>query len=291
MELSRRDDMIAKLTESLQQSLNVRGELQSDADRLSGEVQALRKQLQETIDTVKRNSGWSDQGQRISEISMDLISESDDDLDRNYLTDHEERGSRSSRERQYSVPRQAALNEDLGVQPLPPEWPPAFSKQIEQFQKCLLPGELRPFVLVQRKFDDYLTQKLAECREECAQDLKKTQERWQSEKLQCEQTQQAAHAKQMEELRKYFEHRCADLEKQFSDDVFSHKSQHLGTDSSSECSELDPLPEEKSPKEPSPRKRKRAELLLSPSHRQITPSGLDSLNTQKEAKESVSLSM
>lgn len=292
VELSRRDDMIAKLTDSLQQSLNVRGELQSDADRLSGEVQALRKQLQDTIETVKRNSGWSDQGQRISEISMDLISESEDELERNYLTDHEERGSRSSRERQLSVPRQTALlHEDLGVQPLPPEWPPAFSKQIEQFQKCLLPGELRPFVLVQRKFDDYLTQKLAECRDECAQDLKQSQERWESDKLLSEQQQQAAHAKQMEELRKYFEHRCADLEKQFSDDVFSHKSQRLGGDSSSECSEVDPLPEEISPlKEPSPRKRKRAELLLSPSHRQITPSGLDSLgNTQKEAKETVSL--
>lgn len=290
MELSRRDEIIAKLTESLQHSLNVRGQLQTDADRLGGEVQTLRKQLNEAIDTVKRSGPWPDQdgnvGQRISEISMDLISESDDDFDRNFLNDQEERGSRSSRERQLSVPRHSVSIEDLGLAPLPPEWPSAFSKQIEQFQKCLLPGEVRPFLLVQRKFDDYLSQQLDKCREECAQELKINQDRWESEKLLSEQTQQAAHAKQMEELRKYFEHRCADLEKQFSDDVFSHKSQHLGGDSSSECSEIEQLPEEV--KEPSPRKRKRAELLLSPSHRQITPSGVESLGDKKDAKDNVS---
>ncbi|XP_034108025.1 pericentrin isoform X1 [Drosophila albomicans] len=288
VELSRRDEIIAKLTESLQHSLNVRGQLQTDAERLGGEVQTLRKQLHEAIDTVKRTSGaWHDPDhvQRISEISMDLISESDDDFDRNYLNDHEERASRSSRERQLSVPRQSTSVEDLGVQPLAPEWPAAFSKQIEQFQKCLLPGEMRPFLMVQRKFDDFLSQQLLQCREQSEKEHKLSQDRWESEKLLSEQTQQAAHTKEMEELRKYFEHRCADLEKQFSDDVFSHKSQHLGGDSSSECSEVEQLPEEVASKEPSPRKRKRAELLLSPSHRQLTPSGVESLETAKDSKD------
>ncbi|XP_062136620.1 pericentrin isoform X6 [Drosophila sulfurigaster albostrigata] len=288
VELSRRDEIIAKLTESLQHSLNVRGQLQTDAERLGGEVQTLRKQLHEAIDTVKRTSGaWHDQdhGQRISEISMDLISESDDDFDRNYLNDPEERASRSSRERQLSVPRQSTSVEDLGVQPLAPEWPAAFSKQIEQFQKCLLPGEMRPFLMVQRKFDDFLSQQLLQCREQSEKEHKLNRDRWESEKLISEQTQQAAHTKEMEELRKYFEHRCADLEKQFSDDVFSHKSQHLGGDSSSECSEVEQLPEEVASKEPSPRKRKRAELLLSPSHRQLTPSGVESLETAKDSKD------
>ncbi|XP_033240357.1 golgin subfamily A member 4 isoform X14 [Drosophila pseudoobscura] len=289
LEVSRRDEMIAKLTESLQHSMNVRGELQADADRLGGEVQNLRRQLHEAIDAVKRSSVvWQDQecnpGQRISEISMDLISESDDDLDRHFLTDNEERGSRSSKERQ--LPLQTQTIEDLGIQPLLPEWTPAFTKQIEQFQTYLLPQEQRLFLMVQRKFDDYLGQQLALVREQCSQELKIARDQWESEKQRNQQSQQATHAKEVEELRKYFEHKCADLEKQFSDDVFSHKSQHLAGDSSSECSEVDQLPEEvvassaavaASSKETSPRKRKRAELLLSPSHRQMTPCGLDSL--------------
>nr|XP_036671686.1 pericentrin isoform X2 [Drosophila suzukii] len=283
MEMSRRDEMIAKLTDSLQQSLSVREKLQADSDRMGGEVQNLRRQLQETIEAVKRSSAvWPDQecnpGQRLSEISMDLISESDDDLDRNFLTDNEERGSRSSKERQLP---QFQTNEELGLQTTNPEWTPAFSKQIEQFHTYLLPTEQRIFLMVQRKFDDYLNQQIALCRDLGAQELKIARDQWESEKQSSEQIQQAAHAKQMEELRKYFEHKCADLEKQFSDDVFSHKSQHQGGDSSSECSEVDQLPEESASalasKEPSPRKRKRAELLLSPSHRQMTPCGLDSL--------------
>ncbi|XP_065721135.2 uncharacterized protein Plp isoform X11 [Drosophila suzukii] len=283
MEMSRRDEMIAKLTDSLQQSLSVREKLQADSDRMGGEVQNLRRQLQETIEAVKRSSAvWPDQecnpGQRLSEISMDLISESDDDLDRHFLTDNEERGSRSSKERQLP---QFQANEELGLQATNPEWTPAFSKQIEQFHTYLLPTEQRIFLMVQRKFDDYLNQQIALCRDLGAQELKIARDQWESEKQSSEQIQQAAHAKQMEELRKYFEHKCADLEKQFSDDVFSHKSQHQAGDSSSECSEVDQLPEESASalasKEPSPRKRKRAELLLSPSHRQMTPCGLDSL--------------
>nr|XP_043065544.1 pericentrin isoform X10 [Drosophila bipectinata] len=290
VEMSRRDEMIAKLTDSLQQSLNVREKLQTDADRLGGEVQNLRRQLQDAIEAVKRSSAvWPEQesnpGQRLSEISMDLISESDDDLDRHFLTDNEERGSRSSKERQ--LPNVHPID-DLGLEHLNPEWTPAFSKQIEQFHSYLLPNEQRIFLMVQRKFDDYLSQQLALCRDQNAQELKIARDQWESEKQTIEQTQQVAHAKEMEELRKYFEHKCADLEKQFSDDVFSHKSQHLGGDSSSECSEVDQMPEEMvapavSSKEPSPRKRKRAELLLSPSHRQMTPCGLDSLGETNQA--------
>ncbi|XP_020798143.1 A-kinase anchor protein 9 isoform X8 [Drosophila serrata] len=284
VEMSRRDEMIAKLTDSLQQSLTVREKLQMDSERLGGEVQNLRRQLQDAIESMKRSSvGWPDHesnpGQRLSEISMDLISESDDDLDRHFLTDNEERGSRSSRERQ--LPQFPANSND----DLQPEWTPAFSKQIEQFHTYLLPTEQRIFLMVQRKFDDYLSQQLASCRDQGVQELKIARDQWESEKQTAEQVQQAAHAKQMEELRKYFENKCADLEKQFSDDVFSHKSQHLASDSSSECSEMDQMVEDEvvtaapatSSKEPSPRKRKRAELLLSPSHRQMTPCGLDSL--------------
>ncbi|KAH8264996.1 hypothetical protein KR038_011892 [Drosophila bunnanda] len=291
VEMSRRDEMIAKLTDSLQQSLTVREKLQMDSERLGGEVQNLRRQLQDAIESMKRSSvGWPDHesnpGQRLSEISMDLISESDDDLDRHFLTDNEERGSRSSRERQ--LPQFPAANSSDDLQP---DWTPAFSKQIEQFHTYLLPTEQRIFLMVQRKFDDYLGQQLASCRDQGVQELKIARDQWESEKQTAEQAQQAAHAKQMEELRKYFENKCADLEKQFSDDVFSHKSQHLASDSSSECSEMDQLVEDEvvitasaaASKEPSPRKRKRAELLLSPSHRQMTPCGLDSLGGDNPA--------
>ncbi|XP_011188351.1 A-kinase anchor protein 9 isoform X6 [Zeugodacus cucurbitae] len=295
MEVSKRDELIAKLTDSLQQSMNVRENLQMESDKLANEVQLLRKQLTDALDTLRRPN-WprtdldSNYGQRISEISMDLISESDDDLERHFFTDNEDKYSRNSRERQLSVPRQTTeMYGSVGGDMAASEWSqPPFSKQIEHFQKYLNPNEVRLFFMVQKKFDDYLCQELEKCKIKCEHEQRDI-----IEKLETEQQSQAAemkrlinfreeqdkkHAKEVEELRKYFETKCAELEKQFSDDVFSQKSQHHpGDTSSSEGSDQEQLPEDRAAaanlakKEISPRKRARAALLLSPSHRQITP--------------------
>ncbi|XP_039965491.1 centromere-associated protein E isoform X11 [Bactrocera tryoni] len=296
MEVSKRDELIAKLTDSLQQSMNVRENLQMESDKLASEVQLLRKQLTDALDTL-RKPNWprtdldSNYGQRISEISMDLISESDDDLERHFFTDNEDKYSRNSRERQFSVPRQTTeMYGSGGGDMTVSEWSqPPFSKQIEHFQKYLNPNEVRLFFMVQKKFDDYLSQELEKCKIKCEHDQKDIIEQLEAQKqnqdiemkklISLREEQDKKHAKEVEELRKYFETKCAELEKQFSDDVFSQKSQHHpGDTSSSEGSDQEQLPEDRAAaatqsrsKEISPRKRARAALLLSPSHRQITP--------------------
>uniref|UniRef100_A0A1A9US20 Uncharacterized protein n=1 Tax=Glossina austeni TaxID=7395 RepID=A0A1A9US20_GLOAU len=292
-ELSKRDELISKLTDSLQQSLTTRENLQAESEKLNAEVQILRKQLSEAMDTIRKSYWPRDQesngGQRISEISMDLVSESDDDLERQFLTDNEDKHSRNSRERQLSMPRQAdyyPINEaDVLVDA------EAFSKQIEQFQKYLTPSEVRLFFMVQKKFDDYLSQELEKCKMRYDQELKIIMEQWDYEKrekeqeiqklLQQREEKESKHAHEMEDLRKYFETKCVDLEKQFSDDVFSQKSQHQEADtfsSASECLDEELIPDDFGGNKrslnnlSSPKKRSKAELLLSPSHRQITPS-------------------
>lgn len=231
MELSRRDELISKLTDSLQQSMNVREQLQTDSDKLVNEVQMLRKQLSDALDTLRRPN-WpradldSNCGQRISEISMDLISESDDDLDRHFYTDNEDKYSRHSRERQLSVPRQTAdmYGGAAGDMEAPECIPPPFSKQIEQFQKYLNPNEVRLFFMVQKKFDDYLSQEIEKCKIKCEHEQKEFIEKLEAEKQQqdteikklmrAREEQDVKHAKEVEELRKYFETKCAELEKQ-----------------------------------------------------------------------------
>ncbi|XP_059216948.1 golgin subfamily A member 4 isoform X9 [Stomoxys calcitrans] len=305
MELTKRDELIAKLTDSLQQSLTIRENLQTESEKMSTEVQLLRKQLTDAMETLKRPC-WprvdqeSNFGQRISEISMDLISESDDDFDRHYFTDTEEKFSRNSRERQLSMPRQFeySANEPEVVST-------PFSKQIEQFQKYLTPSEVRLFFMVQKKFDDYLCQELEKSKMKNDQEMKIVMDQWDTEKrekdeeiqrlLQLRQEREVKHNQEMENLRKYFETKCADLEKQFSDDVFSQKSQRQGM-SSSESSDQEQLSlDYKSPslprsKETSPRKRFRAELLLSPSHRQMTPSN-DAYNEEGQTNEGSQLAL
>ncbi|XP_061394328.1 myosin-2 heavy chain-like, partial [Musca vetustissima] len=305
VELTKRDELIAKLTESLQQSLTIRENLQTESEKLATEVQLLRKQLTDAMDTLKRPS-WpradqeSNFGQRISEISMDLVSESDDDFERHYFTDNEEKFSRNSRERQLSMPRQ------FDYMPNEPEIiSTPFNKQIEQFQKYLTPSEVRLFFMVQKKFDDYLCQELEKLRMKSEQELKIVMDQWETEKREKDeeiqrlllqrQERELKHNQEMEDLRKYFEAKCAELEKQFSDDVFSQKSQRQGL-SSPESSDQEQLSlDYKSPtlprsKETSPRKRYRAELLLSPSHRQMTP-GNDGVSEEVTANEGSQLAL
>ncbi|XP_073837294.1 pericentrin-like protein isoform X13 [Musca autumnalis] len=315
MELTKRDELIAKLTDSLQQSLTIRENLQAESEKLATEVQLLRKQLTDAMDSLKRPS-WpradqeSNFGQRISEISMDLVSESDDDFERHYFTDNEEKFSRNSRERQLSMPRQFDY---MAHEPEILSTP--FSKQIEQFQKYLTPSEVRLFFMVQKKFDDYLCQELEKTKMKSEQELKIVMDQWETEKrekdeeiqrlLTQRQERELKHNQEMEDLRKYFEAKCAELEKhmptetkgnpKFSDDVFSQKSQRQSL-SSPESSDQEQLSlDYKSPslprsKEASPRKRYRAELLLSPSHRQMTP-GNDGANEEPIAHEGSQLAL
>lgn len=226
MELTKRDELIAKLNDSLQQSLTLRENLQAESEKLTNEVVILRKQLTEAMESCKKSFWPRDQesncGQRISEISMDLISESDDDLDRLYLTDNEEKTSRNSRERQLSMPRQYDYSTSDVEMPCDTT---AFSKQIEQFQKYLTPSEVRLFFMVQKKFDDYLCQELEKSKMKYEQELKIVMDQWDKEKhekehelqllLQQKQEREAKHNQEMEDLRKYFETKCADLEKQY----------------------------------------------------------------------------
>lgn len=183
-ELIERDNLIDQLTASLQQSMHVRENLQSQGDKLSTEVSHLRKQLSETLDQLKKPTWFSssnrDQesvGQRISEISIDLVSESDDAaaideiLASGQLTDCEEKSNRNSRERQYDIADVYQTQQQLSN-----------VKQIEQFQKFLSPDELRIFFMVQRKFDDYLSQEVEKVRAKYENDLKVLNEQTISDK-------------------------------------------------------------------------------------------------------------
>lgn len=162
--------------------MHIREHLQHQGDKLSTEVSDLRKQLSETMEQMKKPTWFSNRdqesvGQRISEISIDLVSESsdaaaiDEILAGGQLTDGEEKSNRNSRERQYDIADVYQAQQQLSN-----------VKQIEQFQKYLSPDELRIFFMVQRKFDDYLSQEVEKVRVKCDADLKSATEQATSDK-------------------------------------------------------------------------------------------------------------
>lgn len=52
--MTERDNLIEQLTESLQQSIQIREQLQSQGEKLTTEVMQLRKQLNETLEIIKK---------------------------------------------------------------------------------------------------------------------------------------------------------------------------------------------------------------------------------------------
>uniref|UniRef100_T1GQ31 RRM domain-containing protein n=1 Tax=Megaselia scalaris TaxID=36166 RepID=T1GQ31_MEGSC len=279
MEIVERDNLITQLKESLQRSLQAREDLDTRTVNLTSEVQQLRKQIQELIES-KRSQIWrrggGDQesvGQRLSEISMELVSETDDDIENPLLTDNEDRISRSSRERQLSNPPEM-------------EFVP-INKELEEFQDSLAHYEIPIYYAIRKKFDEFISQELEKLRENYESERKIAIDQIQAEKdelrlevdrLQIVLTNTKSGSNDVEIMKKELEAIHAKEMAELSQEVFSLKSQRNG--SSCESSDQEELPSET--KELSPRKKSKESLYSSPSHRQITPNNDSDEETLKE---------
>lgn len=258
-EIVERDQLIEKLTDSLQSSLQAKEKLQEQGEKLAAEVLELKKQLTEAVDTLKKpnwNNNQQDEvgSQRLSEVSLDLVSDEE-----NFSDTEIKVKERDSKER-----------EEMDQFHMP------ISKQIEQFQKYLNPEELRLFFMVQKKFDDFLSEEVEKVKMRYDGELKILADRLDSEKVEKEgeltrlrgllenikhgstdlmelkQELEVKHSHEMESLRRYFEKKCADMEKHYSEEVFSQSQKH-SLDSGSDLSddENSPLEAKLSPrKEP-----------------------------------------
>ncbi|XP_053679197.1 pericentrin [Anopheles nili] len=307
-----RNQWIQLLADQLKNSLHERNQLQTESEKLAEEVIQLKKQLVETSENMRlKVQDWAkfrpaDQestsgGQRISEISIDLVSETEDgglsdfpdmydDLQPPLLP-----SERTSQVNLYSCSDLSELN--------PMHIPIKISKHLDQFRDYLSTEELRLFNMVQGKFDDFLTQELDKVR-----DAKESENRLLQEQLQAERTEkeeeifrlrrmlgnvtagsieisdlrselEARHTQEMADLRTYFEKKVVDLEKQYSEEVFSQQSRRLSNDdTASEISGAEEFPEENGgyhSKHTSPRRKHKEGIYLSPTHRKITPTTID----------------
>lgn len=229
-EITERDQLIEKLTESLQESLKERDTLQEVGLEMADELQVLKSQLSEAVESLRqsRRAETDVASQRLSEVSMDLVSDEEDLYP-----------GTTSEKRETIV--------ELAKGP---------SKQIEEFQKYLNAEELRIFFMVQKKFDSYLEEELEKVRLKHDGELKLLKDSLETEKQSRElmassvdvagmkEELQAKHAQEMAGLREYFEKKCTELEKQYSEEVFSQSQKHSSMDSESEISgaEEDELP-------------------------------------------------
>lgn len=161
--------------------MEIREQLKTQGDRLTMEVVQLRKQLADSMDAIRRphwmRDGSVGGGQRISEISIDLVSESDlEDVEFKLapLTDGEE--NPAQRKVRALVDASRSMCNEPSAMPAP------VLKEIEQFQRYLSADELRIFFMVQKKFDDYLSQEVDKVKSKCDGEMKVLGDTFEAEK-------------------------------------------------------------------------------------------------------------
>jgi chorismate mutase len=166
------------------------------------------------------------------------------------------------------------------------------ASRINDFKKSLPEDEAACFSKVWTKFELFHKTELDQLRQNHENELKNLQDMMKSDKKEADvevnrlrqllnsvksdspviddlrRELETKHAKEMEELREYFEKRCVDMEKQYSEEVFSHHSRKA---EESIESDNETLPDEEMPHE-SPRKVARSEAASSgdkPGYRNI----------------------
>ncbi|XP_049296882.1 A-kinase anchor protein 9 isoform X2 [Anopheles funestus] len=316
-----RNQWVEVLADKLKEALQNRNQLQSEGEKLAAEVIQLKKQLAETVESMKlkAQSSWggvrppdqestSGGGQRISEISIDLVSETEDGGLSDFPDIYDEPPLGSS-ERALEHTLQPPGCGDLSeLNPL--HIPLKISKQLEQFRRYLSPEEVRLFNMVQGKFDDFLTQELDMVRDGGEAENRVLREQLQIERADKEQEinrlrqmlgsvkagsieiaalrteLEARHTQEMADLRTYFEKKVVELEKQYSEEVFSQQSRRVSNDdTASEISGAEEFPEENGgyqSKHTSPRRKHKEGIYLSPTHRKITPTTIDATDASAD---------
>lgn len=230
-----RDKIIEQLTDSLKQSITIREQLHEQGERLTREISQLRKQYADTVDNINdsviRRANWlsgsnvvESTGQRLSEITIDLVSESEYDDD--------EEGNNEFYEKKSPIVELVDEDEkpidEIKVTSAETHLP---EKLIEEFKAKLTAEELTIFSKVEGAFDKLLNQKLeltvknyehemqVERNEKDAEIIRLRQllsniKTGSTEVKELRQELGAIHKKEMEDLRLYFERKCTDLEKQ-----------------------------------------------------------------------------
>lgn len=215
--LHNRDQVIQELNASLKQSLQIRDLLADQSERLSNEVKQLR-----AVASSSR-AQWQSVGeataaikQRLSETTIDLVSESEFDDDE-----------------YYKKPLTAQPSVEDAKIVLEPEQTPDVSlpqTAIEEFKKNLSTDELKVFISMQNKFNAYLHQELEAIGKSYELDVHEKNEKdveinrlrqlvvnmktGSVEVKELRHELDVIHKKEMEDLRMYFEQKCTDLEKQ-----------------------------------------------------------------------------
>ncbi|XP_031624937.1 pericentrin isoform X2 [Contarinia nasturtii] len=280
-----RDRIIQELTDSLKQSINIR-------DRLNEQNECLANELKETKAAIDKRKWITDRESfnepRLSETTIDLVVESDFDDDDDVIVQR-----RQSREMDNYVFKAKPTGE---CQPNKNVSSKRSHEIIEEFKEALNTDERSLFTRIESEFNEMLNDRVNDVKAKLHQEQMERAELdtetnrlrqllsnikgGSSEVVELRAELDKIHKKEMENLRMYFERKCTDLEKQYSEEVFSQHSRRHSNDTNSDLSddEIFVLPDE-TKSGYIRRTSKTGEILASPTHRKLTPTNIHSIHS------------
>lgn len=216
--LIERDKIIQELTDSLKQSIEIRDQLIERNEALANQAKELKELNQRRRWITDRQEGFDDPEKRLSQTTIDLVSESDfedDDFFKKTIIPSAE-----------SAPKVDALEQVAKKQSVVTNPNPT----IEEFKNTLNEDESKMFTRIQEKFDILLNDNVNDVKEKLQQEqLEKAEleteasrirhllvniKTGSTEVMELRSELDKIHKKEMENLRMYFERKCTDLEKQ-----------------------------------------------------------------------------
>ncbi|XP_018561840.1 centromere-associated protein E isoform X3 [Anoplophora glabripennis] len=220
-----KNDLIQQLSESLDQSVNERKELLKQVDIFKEEISQLQKQLQDTTRMVNDHKCVKETKEETDYTSAVQVIKEDDD--------------------EKTETSEPVLDLDLEFSTLESNLNPAQSNLLNDL-KIKVNEFVRQSVMKNRNLYEEEISKLKENivleKEDYEMEINKLRDLLanikcgSTEIMELRQELEARHSREVEELRTYFEKKCADLEKNYSEEVFSQQSRKM---SGSTCSEAE----------------------------------------------------
>ncbi|XP_055300379.1 A-kinase anchor protein 9 isoform X4 [Sitodiplosis mosellana] len=280
--LIERDKIIQELTDSLKQSIEIRDQLNERNVALANEAKELKAATDRRKWITDRDTFNEP---RLSETTIDLVGESDFEDDEFYkkilkIDDHKEPAQEID-----SKPDELHKTKEL-------EAVRNSNPTIDDFKKSLNEEETELFTRIESQFEQMLNEKINDVKEKLQQEqLEKAEldsetnrlrqllsniKSGSTEVIELRAELDKIHKKEMENLRMYFERKCTDLEKQYSEDVFSQHSRRHSNDTNSDLSDDEIFLPDETKAGVVRRTSKTGDILASPTHRKITPTHIRS---------------
>ncbi|XP_045478324.1 A-kinase anchor protein 9-like isoform X2 [Harmonia axyridis] len=213
--IQQKDDLILQLTESLQQSITNREELKTQVDHFKNELEHLHKQLETTSHMILKNEV------KTRSPELEIVKRIEEDI--SFDLENTNFEIECSKLEETLGGKQVVMLNNIRK---------TINKHIDE-NKEKNEDALTKMKATMQEEKDFYEKEISRMKETL-----ETMRNGNAEMIEIRQEIESKHQKEMEDLRRYFEQKCTDLEKNYSEEIFSQQSRKRSASITSSDNEL-----------------------------------------------------